>query len=190
MVKQFLPLAVVITALCIGLYSVGQQVYRQSTYDPQEQLAHDIAATMSVSITPDIISSLDQFHLVKVPVYGSLSPYVIVVDQHLTVVANSSPFPSDTLPPTGVFEAAKQQGVHRLTWEYHSNPRQAIVVVPYHRSIDGADGFVLAGRSMKTVEGRIINLGEQVLQGWIATLFGVFVAVWFVNRITRGSVDR
>lgn len=203
--KQFVPLAIVVTALSIGLYSVGQQVYRQSAYDPQVQVAHDAAA----AITTGAEYGNSDFPESIVDMSTSLAPFTILYTTDGTPIAGSGTLhyasvvrdpnnvsvvvPGDKsgttlghiptsdlpVPPRGVFAAASTHGEDRLTWQPDSTHRFAVVVVPFK------GGYALAGRSLKETENRTIKLGQQVLLGWVLTMAGTLLAVWFVYRSSK-----
>jgi hypothetical protein len=63
-----------------------------------------------------------------------------------------------------------------LSWQPEAGVRSAIVVKSY------PGGFVLAGRSLQSVEQRETNLEQILLAGGLATLALTFVAI-FVTRL-------
>jgi hypothetical protein len=141
-------------ALGIGLPLLGfvlvQQTLRLSAYDPQIQLAEDIALSTASGTTPDVA--------VGPPVEASfsLAPFVTVYDSNRQPVASSGKFAGKILaPPTGSFDAARSKAQVRFTWVPSAGGRYASVLV--YRG-DTHPGYVLVARNMYEVESRIMRL--------------------------------
>jgi hypothetical protein len=167
----WLLMAVPITALCIGMYAVGQQVFRQSINDVPVQMAEDIAAGAPV---PGGAINIAQ----------SLSPFVIIYDKNGIPVGGNG-YLNGTLPapPASVFQSVSFWA-HGHSWQPSYNPEVRVdaAIVPT------ATGFVLAGRNMSEMDLNIEHLGELMLTGWLATLAATFIwsfIVWWVlKRVT------
>lgn len=180
--SRWLSLAVAITMLATICYAVVQQVYRQDANDPQIMMAEDIAAKIESGQRPDELVSRE-----TVDPSRSLAPFVIVFDAKGGVEVSGAQLNGKTpVPPGGVLEASKASGENRVTWQPRPDARIASVIVPIR---GGADGYVLAGRSLRVVEERISRLGSMALAGWIgtlvATLAALWVVIWFDKRGNR-----
>ena len=83
-------------------------------------------------------------------------------------------------PPHGVLEYVRDHGEERVTWQPERRVRIAAVVVRYEGK---GSGFVLAGRSLREIEGRVrqvgmltgLALGATLLTSLGAVVFGEFV---------------
>lgn len=173
-VVRWLPLGVAVTLLCGIAYAIAQQTYRQGANDPQVMMAHDIAAQLEAGRRPDEVVSRDTVDPTK-----SLAPFVVVFDASGAVdVSGLAVGSSSPKPPAGVLDAAKANGENRVTWQPRPDARIAAVVVPVK---GGADGYVLAGRSLREAEARVDMLGQMALAGWavamVATLIATAVAI-------------
>lgn len=73
--KAWLPIAVVIVALCALVYASVQQSLRQGANDPQIQMAEDVATVLPAG---------------KVDLALSLAPFVIIYDSTQKVLASSA----------------------------------------------------------------------------------------------------
>lgn len=175
---KWLPLAVGLTLVCGLAYAIAQQTYRQGANDPQVMMAHDIAAAVEGGRRPDELVSRDTVDPTK-----SLAPFVIVMDPDGRVLVSSLEVGGKSLtPPMGVLQAAKAQGENRVTWQPRPDARIAAVVVPIGK---GADGYVLAGRSLREAESRVDSLGRMTLAGWAATMLATLAAVAIAIRMER-----
>jgi hypothetical protein len=164
--------AVPVTLLCMGMYAVGQQVYRQLANDPQVQMAEDGAARLDAGGVP---AELVTRGAPLIDIAASLDPWVVVYDQNgqgLEASAQLDHAPAmlpagvfNTHSPAGVDEPVWQSGEYRFTWQPRPGVRQAVVVV---RAKNGY--FVAAGRSLRLSEERTSLLGEQMLVGWLGVL--------------------
>jgi hypothetical protein len=191
-VKNWLPLAILVTGVCALVYGTLQQSFRQSLNDPQIQMAEDAAFALEKgALAADVIprgASID--------IAGSLAPWIALYDEEKvplesTGVLNNAP----PKPPMGVFNAAKANesgyysmrgyhvtGENRVSWQPERNVRAAIVVVHVN---GGSGGYVVAGRNMRETEMRIIDLAHQILIAWIVLLLATFAAQWLFIRPSR-----
>ncbi len=174
--RQWLPLALVICAVCGLVYLTTQQALRLGANDPQIQMAEDTAAAITAGTAPmSLVPAAD------IDIAASLGPFLIVYDATGTVVASSATLngQSPALPP-GVLDYVKANGEDRITWQPQPEVRIAAVIVP----IDGSDpGFVLAGRSLKEVENRIGQLELQIGAALVVTLVASLVVVVLLEVI-------
>src|SRR5262245_60649439 len=119
-IKQWLPLAIMLTLAVAAAYSVGQNVIRQSANDPQIQLAEDWAAQIEAS-TDVTHLSLGAF----IDPTKSLASFGIVYNKDGSIANSSAVAPSTMAQPAGVFEsveAAADKEV-RFTWQPASGAR-------------------------------------------------------------------
>ena len=170
--RLWLPAAVIITLLSGLTYTVAQQILRMSANDPQIQLAEDAANALTNGAPPEAVLPAS-----KVDIATGLAPYVVVFDNAGKAIASSgmlhNQFP--TLP-SGVFDATREHGENRITWQPEPGVRSAIVVTRY----GGAHpGFVMAGRSLRESEARADQLLLLAGAAGVAILFAALVAIAF-----------
>ena len=151
----WLPLACLLTLVCLLGYALVQQDLRQSANDPQIQMAED-------GVSPQSLPTVD--------ISKSLAPFVIVFDENGRPVSSSGTL-NGAIPvvPAGVFQYVQMSGEDRFTWEPTSGVRIAAIV-------DKTDsGFILAGRSLREVEKREDPTSIIALSTWILGMVGLFV---------------
>lgn len=177
---SWLPVAVALSALAVLAYGVGQQVYRQSLNDPQQQLAEDTARVVASGFDPAQLAPKGS----ALELSSSLGTWVAFYDASLAP-QSSTGLLHGVIPtiPAGVFSTAKARGEYSVTWQPEPGVRQALVVVPA-----GDKGFAVAGRNMRAVEDRISDLGMLVLAGWAAAMLASFAAAYFAEAIVRRLV--
>lgn len=173
--RHWIPLAITISMLCAIIYLVIQQDIRIGGYNPQIQMAEDMANTLNngKSFTPSETIDISR----------SLSPFYIIFDKH-QLASTSTGILNGTIPipPAGVLTSSKgtsQPGENRLTWQPQANVRIATIVVKYN------DGYVLVGRNMREIEIRIRQQSENIFIGWMSTLFVSLCSVFFVEIVFR-----
>jgi hypothetical protein len=167
-IRYFIPLAVAITGLSVLAFGMAQQVNRLMAYDPQVQIAEDVANALNNGINPQVIAGRGQIDISK-----SLAPFVILYDSKGKPTNSSASLSGKVpVPPSGVFNFTSKNGQDRLTWQPQDNVRIATVIIKYN------NGYVLAGRSMAEVEGRAQKLLYQVIFGWAAILAATAAAVF------------
>jgi hypothetical protein len=161
--RQWLPLAVAITAVCGLVYLAVQQELRQTANDPQIQIAEDAVAALEKGATVD-----SRVPAEKVAIESSLAPFVMVFDDRGGVLGSSAALHGKTPGlPEGILDYVRGHGQDRVTWQPEPGVRIAAVVVRYQ----GAQpGFVLAGRSLREVEIRESNMESIAGIAWIFTL--------------------
>lgn len=188
-VVWFVFAAAPITMLCLGMYAVGQQGYRQGANDPQIQIAEDGAARLNGGEVP---AALVQRGAPLIDIENSLAPWVAVYDSTGLPLQSSAQF--ENAPPklpAGVFDTANAraqvddpiwiQGEYKVTWQPTLGVRQAVVVV----QTKDKKYFVAAGRSLRLAEERTGMLGFNMLIGWLGVLAVTFVLSfigWFLLR--------
>lgn len=177
--KQWLPLAVVIAALGLLAYTLAQQVYRMSANDPQIQMAEDGAAAISSGAAVNSIVPSG-----KVNIASSLAPFVIVLDDSGKVIASNADLRGQVPPmPAGVLDYVRTKGEDRVTMQPEPGVRFAAVITRFTGS---SNGFVLAGRSLREVEIREDNLLKlsalAVVVTVVATLVVVILCQWIFGK--------
>jgi hypothetical protein len=83
--RQWLPLAVVVTAVCGLVYLAVQQDLRQSANDPQIQMAEDAAAVLENGAAVDANVPVE-----KAAIEHSLAPFLMVFNDRGEVVGSSA----------------------------------------------------------------------------------------------------
>lgn len=166
--RQWLPIAVVVTALCGLVYLAVQQVLRQNANDPQIQMAEDAAEALAHDSTVESVMPANQVDLA-----WSVAPFIIVFNDTGAPLASSGQYHGQVPTiPAGVFEYARQNGEDRVTWQPEPGVRIAAVVVGYTGT---KPGFVLAGRSLREVEKRESQVEKEAGVVWIITILGSLV---------------
>jgi hypothetical protein len=172
---RWLPIAVACTLVLGITYVLIQQSYRMGADDPQIMVAHDVAAQIAAGTAPDQLVSNE-----PIDPSVSLAPFVIVFDAtHKPIVSSARLAGAIPLPPAGVLDASKATGQNKVTWQPRSDTRIASVVVPVK---GGADGFVLAGRSLLVVEQRVDTMTLMMGLGWAGTMVATLLAVLLAER--------
>ncbi len=170
--RHWIPLAVVITALCGLVFLAVQQELRQSANDPQIQIAGDAAAALENGAAAESIVPSE-----KVAIERSLSPFVMVFNDGGEVIGSSALLHGQ-IPqlPAGVLDYVRSHGEDRVTWQPEPGVRIAAVIV---RHAGAQPGFVLAGRSLREVEVREDNVQLEATAAWIVTMAASLAAVIF-----------
>jgi hypothetical protein len=178
--RQWLPLAVIVTAACGLVYLAVQQELRQTANDPQIQIAEDAAAALENGAAVESIVPAE-----KVAIERSLAPFVMVFTDRGEVAGSSALLHGQTPQlPAGVLEYVRSHGEDRVTWQPEAGARIAAVVVRYTGS---PPGFILAGRSLREVEAREDNALLAAGAAWIVTLGVSLAAVIFGELILAGK---
>ena len=175
-IRQWLPLAVLITGLGGMVALTGQQVLRLSGDEPQIQLAQDAAASLSAG---DQLASVAPTRTLDVGL--SLAPFTIVYDDKGGVlVATGQLHGQPPQLPSGVLDNVRQHGEDRISWQPEPGTRYAAVV---ERVTGTQPGFVLVARSLRVIEQRIGVVESLALVGWLVTLAASLVAVVVVEIV-------
>ncbi len=174
--RIWLPLAVVITALCGLVYVSVQQSLRHGANDPQIQMAEDAARALGNGTSLESIAPAAQVDMNK-----SLAAFLIIYDADGRPQAGSGLL-DGSLPgiPKGVLDYAGQNGQNRVSWQPEDGVRIAAVVVPYE------DGFVLAGRSLREVEKRELQAQGSAAAAWLFGLLASWAAAGFAEMALAG----
>lgn len=177
--RRWIPIAAVSTALCLLVYLTVQQSIRQGANDPQVQLANDAAAALARGAPPDAapVSHVDM--------RSSLAPFLVTYDESGKPTGGSG-YLGGALPapPAGVFDFARRHGENRVTWMPEPAVRIASVVV--HVGASGG-GFVLAGRRMDEIEARTRYLtavcASLIVVTALLSLVLIVAGDWLVPRL-------
>jgi len=156
---DYLFLIAIVTIIFGVMYVTEQQSYRSGANDPQVQLARDISSRLNEG------ESVDKFFSDSINIAQSLSPFTVLYDEN-GIPIRSSGYLDGKMPelPPGVFDFAKINREHNVTWQSQSGVRLAMVIVKTNYS---SVGFIAAGRSLQEVEIREHNLVTIILIGWI-----------------------
>jgi hypothetical protein len=176
---QWIPLAALTVLLTGMIYVATQQSYRSGANDPQLQMATDAVNALARGASPQDLVAAN-----KIDIAESLAPYLAIYDTSHQLVATSATLHGESLaPPSGVFDNAHANGMNTLTWQPEAGVRSAIVVKSY------PGGFVLAGRSLQSIEEREMSLEQLLFIGGLAALALTF-AVIFVTRLALARPAR
>ncbi len=175
----WLPIAALLSILCLLVYTGVQQDLRMSANDPQIQTAEDITAYLGNGAPPDAVISPNQ---AQIDISTSLDTYAAIFNASGTVLVSSANLHGSPLAlPSGVFASVRTQGEKRFTWQPESGVRSAVVVTAWNSN--GNSGFVLAGRSLREVEKRENNLVMIVGLAWIMGLVFLLILIFILVRI-------
>jgi hypothetical protein len=168
--KNWFGYAAVITLLCGIIYIVGQQGFRASADDPQYQIAEDAARAISKGTDPKLLGAP------AADISETLSPYLLIFDKTGNTLVNGAILKGQPLKiPQGVLDYIQLHGADHATWQPSPGVRQAMVGM---RSNAGGKSYtVIAGRSLRKIEGRIALLSEQVAFGWAISMLVILVVV-------------
>ncbi len=176
--KIWLPLAIVTTALSGLIYLVIQQDLRIGANDPQIQIAEDVARQISFGQSP-----LAFIPPIKVEISKSLANYIVIFDDKGKIIGSSAVLDGKqpTLPP-GVLDKTKSVGETRFTWQPRTGVRSA-VVIDYFKS-PANNGYVMVGRSIREIENREDNLKLIVFLAWVITMSTSLATTAYLQKIT------
>lgn len=174
----WLILAIMFTG-AVGFPTVAvQQTYRQSANDPQIEIAQEVAAAIQKGIPRDQIVGPTG----SVDMSTSLSPFIAIYDENAKVVGASGKLNNENpVPPSGAFDAVKQTGQTRFTWQ----PQPGVRIAAVMQEVKGEKNtFILAGRSLREVEQREKQLTQMAGLTWLALMLLSLFLVWFINMLT------
>ena len=156
---DFLFAVTIITMVFGVVYATVQQSYRSGADDPQIQLVRDINLKLHEG------KSIERYFDDWINVAQSLSPFVVLYNANGKPL-RSSGYLNGKMPemPAGVFDFAKANGEHSVTWQPQAGVRMATVILYSNSS---PVSFIAAGRSLQEVEIREHNLVTMILIGWI-----------------------
>jgi sensor histidine kinase regulating citrate/malate metabolism len=171
----------IITIIFGVIYVTVQQSYRSGANDPQIQLARDINLKLHEG------KAVDNFFTDSINIAQSLSPFAVLYDANGKPL-RSSGYLNGKMPelPAGVFDYAKANGEHDVTWQPQSRVRMAMVIVIVS-SNSSSVGFVAAGRSLQEVEIREHNLITMIFIGWIICIG--LVLIYAVIQFYRHRIN-
>ncbi|PIR95925.1 MAG: hypothetical protein COT92_03840 [Candidatus Doudnabacteria bacterium CG10_big_fil_rev_8_21_14_0_10_42_18] len=184
MVKVSAVVLVVLT-FCFGFaYVVGQQVMRSMADDPQVEIAENVIDVLNQGQDPQAIGSAT-----PTDISNSLSAFVLVYDSGGEPISGTGLLNGD-IPavPRGVFDAARQKGEGRLTWQLQENVRIAAVVKPfsYNGEDSSSEGYVLAGRNLRETENHTQNLLKLTIIAWAVALTASLI---IINLLLMGKKE-
>jgi hypothetical protein len=166
---NYLLLIAVVTIIMGVIYATVQQSYRTGANDPQIQMAEDIGAKIQQGKSVENIFQTD-----AIDISNSLSPFVVLYDGSGKPLRSTGYLNGKKAElPAGVFDFAKRNGQHSVTWQPQPNVRMAMVLIHINSS---PIEFVAVGRSLREVEIRESNLIKMIFVGWILCL--VIVLLW------------
>lgn len=170
--RNWFGYAAMITLMCVIIYVVGQQGFRQLANDPQFQLAEDAANAINKGADPKSLNGTTT----PLEISKTLSPYLIIYDRTGNLVTNGALLNGKPLRiPQGVLNYIQKNGADNATWQPQPGVRQAMVAV---RTTAAAKSYaVIAGRSLRKTEERIQTLGGQVAVGWVLSVIAMLVVV-------------
>src|SRR5262249_26464452 len=110
---RWLPIALVVTLVYLGVYAAVQQSIRHAADDPQIQIGEDAAAARAAGQPPSAVVPAARVDLAR-----GLAPYLIVFDDAGGVLASSAELDGAVpTPPAGVLDATRARGQDRVTWQ-------------------------------------------------------------------------
>jgi hypothetical protein len=175
-IRHWLPLAAVITALCGLVYLASQQVVRLTGNDPQIQLAQDAAVRLSAGepLASVVLTG-------TVDVGRSLAPFTIVYDDQGNVLAATGLLHGQPPAlPSGVLDFVRHNGEDRRSWQPEPGARFAAVV----ERVSGAHpGFVLVARSLGETEQRVGVVEQLAVTAGLGALVVSLALVVFVEMV-------
>ncbi len=167
-IRYWIPLAIIITALCGLIYVTVQQNFRTSANDPQIQLSEDLASRLESGKELSKVVPSETIDISK-----SLAPFIIVYNRAGQPVVSTAELDGKTPSlPNGVLDYAKKHGQNRLTWQPKEGVRSATVITKYNT------GYVLVGRSLREVENRENQMVKHIEFIWLVTLAISFLAIF------------
>ena len=88
----------------------------------------------------------------------------------------------DPLIPLGALTVSREKRENKITWQPEAGIRAAIVILPW--TLNGLDGYVVAGKSLRRTDLRIAARKQRTLISFLATIVVLFV-VLFVMKPTQ-----
>jgi hypothetical protein len=176
--RNWFTYAVLISLLCGIIYFTVQQNYRHTANDPQYQMTEDAVNAINKGADPkSLVSSTPAIEISQ-----SLSPFLVIYNVNGNIAAGSATLNSKPLKiPQGVIEYVQKNGQDAATWQPVPGVRHAMVGL----STANKAFVVVAGRSLRKIEERIAQLGEQVLLGWALSLVAMLVVVTLQEMLTK-----
>lgn len=176
---NYLLIAMVVTVIFGVQYVAIQQNYRSNANDPQIQTAREINLKLHER------KSIDQYFNDTIDIAQSLFPFIVLYDKNEKPL-RSSGYLNGEMPelPKGVFDFAKKNGEHDVTWQPQNGVRMAMAIV-YSNSFPVS--FIGVGRSLHEVEIRESNLITIVFIGLIICigLILTYAVIQFYDNAKR-----
>ena len=173
--KFWIVLSVATTFLSLLILITAHQTLRQGANDPQIQLAEDLAAKLLRGMDTDQLVEGEKVNPVK-----SLDIITIIYSAQEEPIYSSAILDGKTPElPKGVLEHARNQEIHKLTWQPKDTVRIATVIKYFKGE---SEGYVLVGRSLKEVELRKEMVLHQAILGWAGTLVATFMAASLIAK--------
>jgi len=163
--------AIAIVSVIMGLlYAIVQQNYRSSADDPQVQILHDLRNDLQKGKALAFDDSIE--------LETSLSIFREAYDKNGNPL-QSTGYLNGKVPriPKGVFEYARTNGEHWITWQPQPNVRMATGII----HVNGAPiAYLVVGRSLKEVEIRVSRLIKMIFIGWVLCVCVVLIN-WLIT---------
>jgi hypothetical protein len=178
-ILSWLPLSAAVVCTFGIMYLAVQQYIRLSADELPLQYAENVKVKME-SGTPlsEVIRGTEPVDMQK-----SLSPFVIICNGDGNVLSSTTLLHNNHPVPQGVLTFAKRYGENRRTWQPAHTIRNAIVVLPW--SINGNEGYIIGGRSLREVEKREHFLLIQIAAGLVITLFVTFAGILVMLSVKK-----
>jgi len=156
----WLTICALSTVLAVGAYMVGQQMGRRGADDVPRTLAQRAAQQLGARAEPgQVVGSVVR------DLSADSSPFLIVYDLDHHVLASSVTVAgAPPRVPSGVLDAAVEQGEHRVTWQPIAGVHEASVVQSW--SGGSAAGTVVAGTALAPAEARSRSSLDVLAAGW------------------------
>jgi hypothetical protein len=171
-----LALAVVLTLLSVATAISMQQMLRRGADQPQVDMADRYAGEIGSGEAPGNVVPTGYVDLER-----SLQPFVIFYDDHGRPGTGTG-YIDQSLPvlPSGVLEFVRSHGSENVTWQ----PRPGIRIASVIKHVTGkGSGFILAGRSLRTVEEQESLLRRMFIGGWIGLMLLLLGGAFLLTRI-------
>ena len=167
---QHLSAIAIITIIMGLIYASVQQTYRSNANDPQAQIVNDLRDRLHKGRPLAFDDTVD--------LERSLSVFKEAYDEKGNPI-QSTGFLNGRMPqlPKGVFEYARANGEHWVTWQPDHSIRMAMGIVHVHAT---PIAYLAVGRSLREVEERVSRLGNMVFTGWILCISVVLIN-WLVT---------
>jgi len=180
-IRQWIPIAVAVSAITFIIYLSVQQDIRMGANEPQISMAEDFASILNSGRPATITGSIDVAH--------DLLPFTILYDKQGHVIKSNAVLNRKTpVIPMGVLEGTvkdgmgtKKPGENRVTWQPQEGVRLATVVVSYN------NGYVLVGRNLAEIEMQEDEQLVNILAGWFVALIATFSSVFVMQTFLKGK---
>lgn len=163
MIKKWFWIAVISFFVCT--YIVGQQILRMGgANEPQIKDVGEMAIRLNGGLEPKYVIPKENVNF-----KNSENLFAMVFDKDKKMIATNADL-RDYLagPPGGVLDNAKDMRINKVTWQPEKGVRLAIVAMPFN------NGWVLEGRSLKSVEKNVDNWRLAIMGTWIISV-AIFV---------------